>query len=337
MSDTHYVYYNETGIIHHSDKPNSTLDNNKLWIDITNPNDEDLEILKTIFDLDIDIVQLIKQKTKRPQVRILNEYIFSIILDIRYKTRKNLLMEGVYSVRGKDWLITLHSAEVELLDPIMHTIERRNRKILESSIDALYYTLIDEIIGRYEQLLTSIEITINDYEQESLLKTKSKRMLVHLDKITREIIILRRQFWYTRNVINHLLHLQDRSKDIKYLEIASQNITQIIDLIESYGDTINSTRDLYLANISLQLNDTMRILTIFSVILLPLTLITGIYGMNGFDLSKMNEVPSGFIILGILMLIIAILLLVFFKQKKWVFVKDIDQSSSFAIESAKKD
>ena len=75
----------------------------------------------------------------------------------------------------------------------------------------------------------------------------------------------------------------NNNKEIRYLQIAYEDINQLIELIESYQDTINSTRDLYLANVSLQLNDTMRILTIFSVILLPLTLIAGIYGMNGLD------------------------------------------------------
>ncbi|CAN5788161.1 hypothetical protein BH23THE1_BH23THE1_06740 [soil metagenome] len=62
--------------------------------------------------------------------------------------------------------------------------------------------------------------------------------------------------------------------------------------MESYGDTINSTRDQYIVNISVRPNGTMRILTVFSVILLPLSLIVGIYGMNGLDLTKLNDIPQ---------------------------------------------
>ena len=117
------------------------------------------------------------------------------------------------------------------------------------------------------------------------------------------------------------------SKELRYLKIAYDDITQIINLIESYGDTINSTRDLYLANISLQLNDTMRVLTIFSVILLPLTLIAGVYGMNGLDLTKLSEVPSGFVIVMITMIIITTLLLLFFRQKRWILDNKKDGDS----------
>ena len=88
--------------------------------------------------------------------------------------------------------------------------------------------------------------------------------------------------------------------------MAYDNIAQLIELVESYGDTINSVRDLYIANISLQMNDTMRTLTIFASVLLLLTLIAGIYGMNGFDLNKLGDLPSGFLVVLISMIIITV-------------------------------
>jgi len=90
--------------------------------------------------------------------------------------------------------------------------------------------------------------------------------------------------------------------------------------VESYEGTINSIRKLYVAKVSLQINDTMRVLTIFTVILLPLTLIAGIYGMNGLDLNNLGELPAGFLIVVISMTCIGIGLLVFFIKKVWIFV-----------------
>ena len=127
-------------------------------------------------------------------------------------------------------------------------------------------------------------------------------MFSYLDTVAKQIIILRRHFWYTPDIINFLIHTQtDKEDEIKYLHMAYDDTNQLIELIESYGDTINSTQDLYIANVSLQLNDTMRILTIFSVILLPLTLIAGIYGMNGLDLSHLSNIPSGFVTVSLTM------------------------------------
>ncbi len=90
--------------------------------------------------------------------------------------------------------------------------------------------------------------------------------------------------------MNFLIHPQtDKEDGIKYLRLAHDDINQLIELVESYRDTINSTRGMYMANVSLQLNDPMRILTIFSVILSPLTLMAGIYGMSGLDLSHLSN------------------------------------------------
>lgn len=305
------------------EKLQSNPTGDKLWIDIQDPSAEDLQFIQEKYGLDEDSIKVTEQQAKRPQVRLLDDYIFSILLDIRYKTLKKLMVDGIYLYIGKDWLVTLHSSNVDILSPIKHIIEKKNRRLLESDIQAIYFTIIDEMIGRYEQLLTSIELTITDFEQKSLFKRTSKGMLEYLDIVTRQLIIIRRHFWYTRDMINFLLHMQQNvSKDLRYLKIGYDDITSIIDLIESYGDTINSTRDLYLANVSLQLNDTMRILTIFSVILLPLTLIAGVYGMNGLDLTRLDQIPLGFIIVLITMIIITALILIFFKHKKWIFDND---------------
>jgi magnesium transporter len=99
------------------------------------------------------------------------------------------------------------------------------------------------------------------------------------------------------------------------------DISQLIDFVESYEGTINSIRELYVAKVSLQINDTMRVLTIFTVILLPLTLIAGIYGMNGVDLSNLESVSTGFFIVIMIMASTAIGLLLFFIKKQWILVR----------------
>ena len=321
MQAKQHIYYNSNGIRNEQVR-SSDSKSDKLWIDINDPSPEDLQSIAKEYDLDEDSLKLIGQKTKRPQIRMLNNHLFSIILDIRFKTIKQLLIEGIYIYVGKNWMITLHSSEVKIFSTIKDILEKKNTKLLTSNINALYYTIIDEIISRYEQLLTAIELTITDFEQKSLYKKPSKNMLNYLDVVAKQTIVIRRHFWYTRDAINFLTHTQNQDNEIKYLQIAYDDIAQLIELVESYGDTINSTRDLYMANISLQLNDTMRILTVFSVILLPLTLITGIYGMNGLDLTKLSDIPQGMLIVLITMALISMLLLVFFKRKQWILTKE---------------
>jgi magnesium transporter len=219
---------------------------------------------------------------------------------------------------GADWLITVHSDKIDLLTNVKLLFEQKNRKVMAASIDALYYNILTEIISTYEQLLTSVELTISEFGQKALQKRATKKIPEQLDALTRQIILLRRHFWQARDIMNFLTHTEKDKDEIEYLKIAYDDTYQLIDLVESFRDTINSTRDLYIANLSMQMNDTMRTLTIFTAILLPLTLITGIYGMNGLDLTDIGNVPLGFAIVVITMTVMAALLFWVFKQKQWI-------------------
>jgi magnesium transporter len=205
--------------------------------------------------------------------------------------------------------------------------EEKNKKVIGASIDSLYYSIISEMVDTYEQLLTAIELTITDFEQRTLYRP-TRKMLEYLDTLSRQIIVLRRHFWHIRDILNFLIHAQkeqsEKVGETKYIEMAYDNITQLIQLVESYRDTINSTRDLYMANISLQMNDTMRVLAVFSAIVLPLTFISGIYGMNGLDLHNISSVPLGFAIVILTMLIAVGILFLFFKKKQWILTKRDD-------------
>jgi magnesium transporter len=165
---------------------------------------------------------------------------------------------------------------------------------------------------------------MTDLEEKSLYRP-SKQILVHLEGLSRQLIILRRYFWKLREIFNFLLYSEkEKEKQIqtKYLKIIYDNANDLLNLIESHKDTINSIRELYIAYVSLQMNDTVKTLTIFSVILLPLTFITGFYGMNGIDLINFYSVPSGLFLVLITMGIILVILIIFFRKKQWIAQKN---------------
>jgi magnesium transporter len=317
------IAYNENHV-KYDGKKEDTKNGFKLWVDIINPTSSEISEITKSFELDKSAVEALEHKSKKPQVRVLDNHKFTIILDIKYKTFENLVTEGIYLFHGPDWLITVHSDKVDLLTNVRLLFEQKNKKVMEVTIDALYYNILTEITSRYEQLLTSVELTISDFGQKSLQKRATRTILEQLDTLTRQIILLRRHFWQARDIMNFLTHTEKDRDEIKYLRIAYDDTYQLIDLVESFRDTINSTRDLYIANLSMQMNDTMRTLTIFTTILLPLTLITGIYGMNGLDLTDLGNIPIGFTIVVITMIVVAVFLFWFFKQKQLIMLNNED-------------
>lgn len=298
-------------------------DKYQIWIDLEDPTSEELSQIQEIFLIDANILNQYVTGLKKPGIRVLQNYTFTLLLSIRFKTLQIIETEAVYILIGKNWLITIHSSKIKLKQIIRQILEN-DKEVIESSIDILYYNILTKIVDEYEQALTAIEIAMTDLEEKSLYRP-SKQILVHLEGLSRQLIILRRYFWKLREIFNFLLYSEkEKEKQIqtKYLKIIYDNANDLLNLIESHKDTINSIRELYIAYVSLQMNDTVKTLTIFSVILLPLTFITGFYGMNGIDLINFYSVPSGLFLVLITMGIILVILIIFFRKKQWIAQKN---------------
>ncbi len=293
----------------------------KTWIDLEDPTSEEISQLQEIFLIDNNILNQYVTGVKKPQIRVLQNYIFTLLLSIRFKTLQTIETEAIYMFIGKNWLITIHSSKINLKQMTRQIFEN-DKGVIVSSINILYYNIVTKFVDEYEQVLTAIEIAMTDLEEKSLYQP-SKIILVNLEGLSHQLIILRRYFWKIREIFNFLLYLKKESEDknpthIKYLKIIYDNVNELLDLVESHKDTINSIRELYIAYVSLQMNDTIKTLTIFSVILLPLTFITGFYGMNGIDLTNFFSLPSGLIMVLVIMGIILAVLIIFFRKKQWI-------------------
>jgi magnesium transporter len=297
----------------------------QIWIDLEDPTSEELSQIQETFLIDVNILKQFSSGLKKPQIKVLKNCLFTLLLSIKFKTLQTIETEAVFIFTGKNWLITIHSSKSNIKQKINQIFEN-DKEVIESTINILYYQVLSKIVDEYEQVLTAIEIAMTDLEEKSLYHP-SKQILVNLEGLSRQLIILRRYFWKLREIFNFLLYQEketekEKEEHAKYLRIIYDDANELLDLIESHKDTINSIRELYIAFVSLQMNDTVKTLTIFSVILLPLTFITSFYGMNGIDLTNFFSVPSGLILVLITMGIILAILITFFRKKQWISQKE---------------
>ncbi|HJU59192.1 MAG TPA: CorA family divalent cation transporter [Nitrososphaeraceae archaeon] len=292
---------------------------NNIWIDITNYNSADLTNLQQVFNLDKDSIEKVKGNSKRPQLMTLDNQKFTILVQLKYKNIENLETNPIYFFVGKKWLITIHSENIDILSKAYNTF-LKNNKILQYSIDALYYSLISSIIETYEYLVTAIELKLLDFERDAQYRP-SKTTLKNLDLLSKQSIMIRRHFWHARNIISYLKNIEEDKEDIKYLRVVYDDINQLIEMVESYRDTINSTREIFSSSISLQLDETMRILTIISTTVLPISLLIAIFSMDEFDLNNLTIIPRHFSILVVIMVIMIGITLFLFWRKNWLLSK----------------
>ncbi|MDX1373163.1 MAG: CorA family divalent cation transporter, partial [Nitrososphaeraceae archaeon] len=178
----------------------------------------------------------------------------------------------------------------------------------------------------------------SEFSKKALLSKSSKKILIDVETLSRQIIILRRYFWQVKDIIDYISNTieEDDKEGIKFLKIVHDDINQLMLIVDSHKDSINALRELYIANISLQLDDTVKTLTIFSAILLPLTFLTSLYGMNGLDLQEIWRIPEGLGVIMTIMLVTLAGLLLFFKKKQWIFVKNLTEENIAKKEDKKK-
>jgi len=315
------IYYNENEVIEGKGSKEDIKNGYNLWIDLINPTPSELSTLEESFHIDHKAVEKIdKQKTKKAQVMMFNNHKFTVFLSLRFNTIHHLVTNAIYFLSGNGWLITIHPEEVDLLTKgrIMFS---EGKRILGSSVDALYYSFLSSMVETYEQILTAIELEVIEVEKKA--QHNPSKNVEYLDLLSRQIIILRRHFWHARHIINYHTHMEEDKDDIKYLKIVYDDINQLIELVQSYQDTINSTRETFSSSISLQTNDVMRVLTIFSTIILPLSLLISILSLQGFDLNNLTTIPKYFYFLVVLMFGITFISLCIFWKKRWIFSKDI--------------
>jgi magnesium transporter len=115
-----------------------------VWVDLINPTKVEIQRIQESFSLDAKAVEAILNKSKKPQVRILDDHSFTIILSIKYKDLQTLITDGVYLFLGKGWLITIHSSDLDLMSNVHRLFEEKNKKVVRAPIDALYYSIISE-------------------------------------------------------------------------------------------------------------------------------------------------------------------------------------------------
>ena len=291
------------------------------WININEVHDAELleEIGKkfNLHPLLLEDITNIKQSSK---LEDFEDYVFIVIKVLRFNKKKRRIdIEQISFVLREDLVISFQEKKGDLFNPVREDIKNAKGRIRKMGADYLLYSLIDEIIYNYFVLMEEIEYEIEHIE-EKLIKNPTQKVLHGIYNLKKNMLSLRKSIWPLREVINKLEKIDGpliNKITFLYIRDLYDHVIHIIDTIETFRDTISSMLDIYLSSLSNKMNEVMKFLTIVSTIFIPMTLITGIYGMN---FKYMPELSWKFAyplsLLG--MISIGIGMIVYFKKKKWL-------------------
>jgi magnesium transporter len=292
---------------------------NVTWINVSGIHKtEVIEEIGKCFNLHPLLLEDIVNTDQRPKMENYGEYIF-IVVKMLYQNKTGINAEQVSLVLGPNFVLSFQESEDDVFDLVRERIRKGKGKTREMGADFLTYSLIDAIVDHYFIILERIGELVEELE-EDMVKEPTPRTLEGIHRLKREMIFLRKSVWPLREVINAML--RSESKLIKktttiYLRDVYDHTIQVIDTVETFRDMLSGMIDLYLSSISNRMNEIMKVLTIIGTIFIPLTFVTGLYGMN-FRYMPELESPWGYpVALGV-MLLIAIMMIIYFKKKKWL-------------------
>jgi len=297
---------------------------NITWINIVNPNQKDVQFLKKEFELCPSILKEYIPKIKRPKVEVYQDYLFVVVHFpvFNRKTRKTVSVE-LDIILFKNTLITSYTGSFPELKKVLAKCgvnEQVRNYYMEKNAICLIYKLLDKLIDTRMPMLDHIDDRIDEMEEE-IFNGNERKMVGEIAIVKHDIISFRKIVKPQKMVLESLIRTATKITNENLTRISAEVIgsnVKIWHTLENYKEMIEALEHTNESLLSYKLGDTMKILTAFSVIVLPLSLIANAFGMNVTNGMPFLELQNGFSIIIIFMSAITFISFLFFRFKKWL-------------------
>lgn len=293
----------------------------KLWLNVHGLHEPAvLQEIGKRFQLHPLVLEDILNTDQRPKVEDYGNYLFLVTRFFAYDAA-NLAVttEQVSFVIGTNFVLSFQERPTGNFDPIREWLRTDKGRIRQLGTDYLAYALLDAVVDRYFTVLEQIGDRTEQLEDDLLSKPDAAQLQT-LHQIKRETLTLRRSIWPLREVVNTLVRNDSRffaPETQLYLRDIYDHTVHLIESLEAIRDLIAGMLDIYLSSISNRVNQEVRALTVFALIFMPATLISGIFGMN-FKTMPLLDDPSGFLFAIGLMIGVATTLGLIFWRRRWI-------------------
>ena len=292
-----------------------------VWVNVEGVHDVELiRLLGEKHTFHPLVLEDIVNTVQRPKIEDYGDYLFIVLKMLHPTGEGNFSSEQLSIILGPDYLFTFQEGiKGDAFDSVRNRIRSGKGKIRGMGVDYLAYALIDAIVDGYFGILEGFGERIVDVEEE-LAFTPDQKALHRINGMKKEIIYLRKTVWPLREAISFLERgdsplLHDATRI--YFRDVYDHTVQVIDTVETYRDLLSGMLDLYLSSISNRTNEVMKFLTVIGTIFMPLTFLVGVYGMNFKHFPEL-EWKNGYFVLWGLMVALALLMVAYFRKKRWL-------------------
>jgi magnesium transporter len=313
---THIQYSENRLLIHEELKSFST--NEVDWVNVEGLSDTD-RIKQMCIDLGVDnlTIEDILNTNQRNKFEIFSTHIFFVI-KYYYLDNNNDILEDYFSILlFKDKIITFSESVNRFKNDIINRLQDKALQITKLHEDYLFYVIYDMIVDEEWNTFQFLNLNLEQLEGKILRLNKDDQ--INLYNVRKHLVFIKNQ---TQNSLDFatpksLLHNELFNTYLKkYLNDLQDHLMNLNEKAKTGLEEVNNLYEVYSNNVSNKSNEIMKTLTIFSAIFIPLSFIAGIFGMNFINFPILKN-QYGLLIFGIICILIPVIMLLYFKIKKW--------------------
>ncbi len=300
---------------------------NLVWVDLNGETDEGVteakDVLLNIFKFHPLTVEDCLETRNQPKVEGFDRYLYFIVHGIKPGETHpaNFVTKELDGYLGSNFVVTFHIERFRSIKKVKQNI-RSSTFICQRGAPYLLHHILDEIVDQYMPIVDDFDLEINSLEERVLtMRKNSNSVLGEIMDLRRSVARLKRISSRQLEVLYRMSHgefPQIPANVIPFFRDVHDHLLRISDLAESYRDLVTSLFDIHFAVVSNKTNDVMKALAVMSSIILPLSLIAGIYGMNFENMPELKT-QNGYYMTLVAMGLITISLLIYFWRLGWIF------------------
>jgi magnesium transporter len=291
-----------------------------VWVDLDSPTPEEAAVLTGVFHFHELAVEDALAERHHPKVESYGDYLYLILHGIDFRAREHaFLTHDVDFFLGPRFLVTVHPGISRSIGKV-GTLCIRNDRVLGEGPTALLHRIVDTMVDNYRPEVDQLEERLDQLEK-TVFEQPSRVLARRILNLKRDVASLRRIVQPQRDVVGRLARREfaqiDEAMSYRFRDV-HDHLVRLTDESLFFGDRITALLDAHLSIVSNQLNGVMKILTVISTIFMPLTFMTGLYGMN-VDLPHFGLGSTTFFwVLLVVMLGTSGAMLALFRIRRWI-------------------
>ncbi len=303
---------------------------NVVWVDLLGENDEQInearDILLHIFNFHPLTVEDCIETRNQPKIETFPDYFYFIVHGVKPEetNHNNFVTKELDGYLGENFVVTFHLERFRSIKNVKQQI-RSSNFVCHRGAAYLLHQILDNVVDLYMPVVDDFDIKINQLEDRVFaMKKGSNSILEEIMDLRRSVARLRRISARQLDVLYRISHGEFPlipAQILPFFRDVHDHLLRISDLSENYRDLVSGLFDIHFSVVANRTNEVMKTLAVLSSIILPLSLIAGIYGMNFENMPELKSRNGYFITIGV-MALVTLILLVYFWRRGWIFQKD---------------